>query len=107
MSNNGRRRVSLIDIQEWIEKLKANKIIEFEYGKLPKELQRRTFIQKAKDVGLIRSIGATNGRKKWRIVDGIKLKIKNGIISKIEEKSIKLPDNNSKSDVAQIKIYKK
>lgn len=76
MSNNGRTRISVFDIQEWIEKLREKNIREFEYRTLPKELQQRTFIHKAKEEGFIRSVKNENGRNTWRIVDGIRSKRK-------------------------------
>lgn len=67
MNNNGTTHISIFDIQEWIEKLKENNIREFELRKLPKELQRKAFITKAKEEGLIKSIRKVNGRHIWRI----------------------------------------
>lgn len=67
MGNNG--KVSRFDIQEWLKLLREKNITEFIHGKLPKELQRRAFIQKANDIGLIESVGNINGRNIWRIVD--------------------------------------
>lgn len=61
--------ISLFDLQEWIYKLRQNNITQFEHNKLPKELQRRTFIQKARDRGLLRSVRITNGRNVWMITD--------------------------------------
>lgn len=61
--------ISLFDLQEWIYKLRQNNITQFEHSKLPKELQRRTFIQKARGRGLLRSVRITNGRNVWMITD--------------------------------------
>lgn len=72
MNNNG--RISVFDIQEWIEKLREKNIMEFEYRTLPKELQRRAFIHRAKEEGFIRSIKNVNGRNTWIITDGIRPK---------------------------------
>ena len=73
MGNNGKKnRVSLFDIIDWIEKLKDNKIVKFEYRKLPKELQKKTFIRKAKYAGLIKRVGSIDGKNIWRIVDSTK-----------------------------------
>lgn len=71
MNNNGRKRISTLDIQEWIGKLREKNIREFEHRTLPKELQKREFIIKAKEEGFIRSIKNINGRNTWRIVDGV------------------------------------
>lgn len=69
-----RSRVSLFDVQEWIDELKKRKILEFEYRELPEDLQTRSFIHKAKEVGLLRSIEKENGRNKWRITEGVRPK---------------------------------
>ena len=73
MDNNGKKnRVSLFDIIDWIGKLKDNKIVKFEHRKLPKELQKKTFIRKAKHAGLIERVGNIDGKNIWRIADSIK-----------------------------------
>ena len=72
MNNNESTHISILDIQEWIEKIKEKDIREFELRQLPKELQRKSFIGKAKEEGLIKSIRKVNGRHIWRIVDGTK-----------------------------------
>lgn len=61
--------ISLFDLQKWIYELRQNHITRFEHNKLPKELQRRTFIQKARGRGLLRSVGIVNGRNIWMITD--------------------------------------
>lgn len=69
MNNNG--RVSVLDVLKWLKKLKENNITEFEHGKLPKNLQKRKFLMRAKNEGLIRSIRVENGRNIWQITDNV------------------------------------
>lgn len=64
------RKVSTIDTQLWICKLKKRNINEFEYRELPAILKDKGFLRRAKEEGLIESIRLSNdGRNLWRIND--------------------------------------
>lgn len=55
-------------LDEWIRKLDDRGIKEFEFRDLPDDLRPRRGLQKAKDLGLIKSIKITKGRHTWKIV---------------------------------------
>lgn len=69
----------MLDAQIWLCKIKKKNMSQFEYKDLPKELQDRAFLHRARGEGLIISIGKNgNGRNLWRISDNIKCKKENG-----------------------------
>lgn len=55
-------------LDEWIKKLDDIGIKEFKLKDLPNDLKNRVWLQKAKDLGLLESIGITNGRHTWKVV---------------------------------------
>ena len=66
-------RVSMIDAQIWICKLKKMGIMQFEYKDLKGELKNKAILHRARGERLIISIGKNeNGRHLWRISDNIK-----------------------------------
>lgn len=66
-------RVSLLDAQIWICKLKHKKILQFEYKNLPGDLKNKAILHRARGEGMIVSIGKNgHGRHLWRISDNIK-----------------------------------
>lgn len=76
-----RSRVSMLDAQLWVCKLKHINILQFEYKDLPGELKDKALplLHRARGEGLIISIGKNvNGRHIWRISDKIKCKEENG-----------------------------
>ncbi len=60
--------IKRIDLDAWIRKLEDRGICEFEYRDLPDDLKIVGGLQKAKDLGLLKSIKITNGRHTWKIV---------------------------------------
>ena len=90
-------RVSMLDAQIWVCKIKKKNMLQFEYKNLPKELQDRSLLHRARAEGLIISIGKNgNGRHVWRISDNIKCKEDESGNENIEEKKI---DRNNISSV--------
>lgn len=70
------------EIDEWIKKLDDRGIKEFQFKDLPDDLKHRRALQKAKDLGLLKSVNITNGRHTWEVVP-----------SNISTKSYKIQDN--------------
>ena len=60
--------IKRIELDAWIRKLEDRGISEFEFRDLPDELKVVGGLQKAKDLGLLKSIKITNGRHTWKIV---------------------------------------
>lgn len=56
-----------IELDEWIRKLEDRGFDEFEFRDLPDDLKHRG-IQKAKDLGLLKSVKIINGRHTWKIM---------------------------------------
>jgi hypothetical protein len=71
-------RISTVDAQIWVCKLKRKNVLQFEYKDLPEELKNKALLYRAKEEGLIIGIGKNgNGRRLWRISDNIKCKYDN------------------------------
>ena len=62
------------DIDEWIRKLEERGIEEFQFKDLPDDLKYRKALQKAKELGLLKSVNITNFRHTWKIVSSNKSK---------------------------------
>jgi hypothetical protein len=60
--------IKRIELDAWIRKLEDRGISEFEFRDLPDDLKIMGGLQKAKDLGLLKSIKKTNGRHTWKIV---------------------------------------
>ncbi len=61
-------KVRRYELDEWIKELKNREITEFEFGDLPDDLKDRRGIQKARGLGMLKSIKTTKGRHTWKIV---------------------------------------
>lgn len=87
----------MLDAQIWACKIKKKNMLQFEYKNLPKELQNKALLHRARAEGLIISVGKNgNGRHVWRISDNIKCKEDENGNENIEEKKI---DRNNISNV--------
>lgn len=79
-------RVSMLDAQIWVCKLRHKNILQFAYKDLPEELKNKAILHRARGEGLIIGIGRNDdGRRLWRIADNIKCKEENGKINKDDE----------------------
>ncbi len=58
------------ELDEWIRKLEDMGINEFEFRDLPEELKHVRGLQKAKGLGLLKSVKIINGRHTWKIISG-------------------------------------
>lgn len=61
-------RVRRRHLYEWIMELDERGIKEFQFKDLPADLKFQRGIQKARDLGLLESMGIVNGFHIWRIV---------------------------------------
>lgn len=55
-------------LYEWIRELDEREIQEFQFKDLPDDLKYQRGLQKAKDLGLLKSMDVINGRHVWKIV---------------------------------------
>src|SRR3990167_4108596 len=55
-------------LYEWIRELDEREIQEFQFKDLPDDLKYQRGLQKARDLGLLKSMGIINGRHIWKIV---------------------------------------
>lgn len=68
--------IKRIELDAWIRKLDDMGFSEFEYRDLPDELKIVGVLQKARDLGLLKSVKIIKGRHTWKIVpDKISRKI--------------------------------
>lgn len=64
------RRVSALDAQEWVDKLRKKEIFRFEYKELPIELKDIKLLRRAREEEyIVKVIKKVDGKNVWRLSD--------------------------------------